>query len=80
MRAGIISAILITILGIAVFTLNRYQSAFEADQACHYDISEKYGNREAYGCDHDMETNQWLLYERSEVNNSPAKVIKRYKY
>ena len=31
------------------------------------------------GCDHDLETNQWLLYEEG-INGQPSKVIQRFRY
>ncbi len=74
-----------TILAIALiaygifYFFGRYKSAFEADQQCHY---QKYiANVEAtkIDCDHDLETRQWILFEIGE-NNSPAKVITRFRY
>jgi len=31
------------------------------------------------GCDHDLETNQWLLYQKG-TNDLPSPVISRYRY
>ena len=31
------------------------------------------------GCDHDLETNQWLLFQKG-INSQPAQVIERYRY
>ncbi len=32
-----------------------------------------------FGCDHDLETNQWLLYQKG-INDQPSQVIERYRY
>ena len=56
-----------------------YESAFEADQQCHYDISTLKIDKPNLGCDHDTETRQWLLFDDERVNQ-PAEVVKRYKY
>ncbi|MBW3042501.1 hypothetical protein [Prochlorococcus marinus] len=56
-----------------------YKSAFEADQQCHYEMRLKSVELEDLGCDHDLETNQWLLY-RKGINEQPSEVIKRYRY
>ena len=56
-----------------------YKSAFEADQQCHYEMRLKCLELEGLGCDHDLETNQWLLYQKG-TNDQPAKVIERYRY
>ena len=62
-----------------LFYFSRYRSAFEADQECHYQLSKEISNSSDFGCDHDLETNQWLLFQTSEEGNA-AKVLKRYKY
>ena len=56
-----------------------YNSAFEADQQCHYEMRLKSVELEGLGCDHDLETNQWLLYQKG-INDQPSKVIERYRY
>ena len=56
-----------------------YRSAFEADQACHSQQWNDFGENSGFGCDHDLETNQWLLYEIGS-NHQAAKVIKRFRY
>ncbi len=56
-----------------------YRSAFEADQQCHYEMRLKSIEIDGLGCDHDLETNQWLLY-RKGTNDDTAKVIERYRY
>ena len=50
------------------FYLNRYHSAFEADQACHSLKWSEYGDSTDFGCDHDLEPRQWLLYEVGKNN------------
>ena len=69
---------LLIILGAYLFLIG-YRSAFEADQACHSEKWNAYGENPSFGCDHDLETHQWLLYEVLP-NHNPAKVIKRFRY
>tara|TARA_B100000965_G_C19186601_1_gene581228 strand:- start:331 stop:570 length:240 start_codon:yes stop_codon:yes gene_type:complete len=66
------------ILGILYF-FTGYKSAFEADQQCHYEMRLKSVELDGLDCDHDLETNQWLLY-RKGINNEPAQVMQRYRY
>ncbi len=56
-----------------------YESAFEADQQCHYELSTLVIDKPNLGCDHDTETRQWLLFD-SGLQNKPAEVLKRYRY
>ena len=63
----------------AYYFFVRYQSAFEADQACHSEKWASYGDNPSFDCDHDLETNKWILYEMMP-NHMPAKVIKRFRY
>ena len=56
-----------------------YKSAFEADQQCHYEMRLKSQELGELACDHDLETNQWLLY-RNGVNGQPSQVLERYRY
>ena len=56
-----------------------YKSAFEADQQCHFEMTLKSIELDGLGCDHDLETKQWLLYQKG-INDQPAKVIERYRY
>ncbi len=56
-----------------------YKSAFEADQQCHYEMKLKSAELAGLGCDHDLETNQWLLFQEG-MNDQPSKVIERYRY
>ena len=74
---AVISLIAI-ILGYFYF-FTGYKSAFEADQQCHYDMRLESIELDGLGCDHDMETKQWLLF-RLGVKDQPSKVIKRYRY
>ncbi len=61
------------------YFINRYWSAFEADQACHSIKWREYGESATYGCDHDLETRQWLLFKKGEMSE-PAIVLKRFRY
>ena len=63
---------------IITFWFSAYNSAFEADRACHSLLS-SYSNSTNLGCDHDTETHKWILYENQE-NGVSAKVIKRFRY
>lgn len=73
----ILSFVLIFILGF--FFVARYGSAFEADRACHTFKQIEFGDSSNYGCDHDLETRQWLLYEENSKGES-AEVLKRFRY
>ena len=64
---------------VIIFWFTGMNSAFEADQECHYLLSTFSNETEDYGCDHDLETHQWILYIKSDSNN-PAKVLKRFRY
>ena len=70
--------LLITLLFLIYF-LTGYDSAFEADQYCHSYLSSYDNLSERYGCDHDTETHQWILYETQD-DSEPAKIIKRFRY
>mgnify|MGYP001210027628 FL=1 len=63
----------------SLYFLTGYNSAFEADQQCHYEMRLKSLELEGLGCDHDLETNQWLLYQKG-INEQPSQVIERYRY
>ena len=70
---------LLLLLLVFIYFLTGYDSAFEADQFCHSTLS-SYDNLSGnYGCDHDIETHQWILYE-SNNNKEPAKIIKKFRY
>ena len=73
---------LISLIAIIVgflYYFTGYKSAFEADQQCHYEMRLKSQELDELACDHDLETNQWLLY-RKGVNDQPSEVIERYRY
>ena len=67
------------IIFVLIFWFNAYNSAFEADRACHLLLSNYSLNSEKFGCDHDTETHKWILYE-NESDSSGAKIIKRFRY
>jgi len=77
---GLILQIFLTLLLIILLTywFSAYNSAFESDRACHSLLS-SYHNSTNQGCDHDTETNKWILYEDLEDGVNP-KVIKRFRY
>ncbi len=76
----ILSVIILVILGlVGFFIFPRYGSAFEADQACHSELSINYESKIIFGCDHDLETRQWILFE-TQLGKEPAKVIRRFRY
>ena len=66
------------ILGYLYF-FTGYKSAFEADQQCHYELRLQFVELEGLGCDHDLETNQWILYQKG-INDKPSQVVERYRY
>ena len=74
---AVISCLLISIS--AFYFFGRYNSAFEADQACHSEKWDSYGDNPSFDCDHDLETNKWILYQVMP-DHMPAKVIKRFRY
>ena len=62
-----------------IYFFTGYDSAFEADQYCHSTLS-SYDNLSGdYGCDHDTETHQWILYQLND-SKEPAKIIKKFRY
>ena len=73
--------LLTLIVFISVFLLLRpeFKSAFEADQQCHFDMSKAVASNPGIGCDHDIETRQWILFDSRE-SGQPAEIIKRFKY
>ena len=70
--------LLVTLLFLIYF-LTGYDSAFEADQYCHSYLSSYDYLSENYGCDHDLETHQWILYESND-DKKPAKIIRKFRY
>ena len=77
---GLISQVFLTLFLIMLLTywLSAYNSAFEADRACHSLLS-NHPTSTNLGCDHDTETHKWIFYENEE-NGVSAKVIKRFRY
>ncbi len=67
------------LVGLLIYFLTGYDSAFEADQSCHSYLSNLPDQSGNLGCDHDTETHQWILFETQE-NSEPAKIIKKYRY
>ena len=70
---------LLVVLLIFIFFVTGYDSAFEADQYCHSYLSNYDTLSGNYGCDHDTETHQWILFE-SKDKKEPAKIIKKFRY
>ena len=79
MKLTIFFITLIAIIVGFLYFFTGYNSAFEADQQCHYQMRLKSIDLEGLGCAHDLETNQWLLYQKTN-NDKPSKVIERYRY
>ena len=76
----IIAFVSLTVIIVSfLYFFTGYQSAFEADQQCHYELSTLIVDKPNLGCDHDTETRQWLLFD-AERADQPAEVVKRYKY
>ena len=71
-------SVIALILG-SLYFFTGYKSAFEADQQCHYEMTLKSVELDELGCDHDLETNQWLLF-RKGIDDQPSQVIERYRY
>tara|TARA_B100000161_G_scaffold260766_1_gene228182 strand:+ start:856 stop:1113 length:258 start_codon:yes stop_codon:yes gene_type:complete len=71
--------LLLAIVLLLTYFLTGYDSAFEADQYCHSTLSRLDVSEGNYGCDHDIETHQWILYESAD-NKEPAKIIKKFRY
>ena len=74
-------AILTSLLSILLYVSLRpeFRSAFEADQQCHYDLLHTIDDPTGFGCDHDIETKQWILFEATD-SNKPAQVLRRFRY
>ena len=62
-----------------IYSLTGCDSAFEADENCHSYLSSYDNISGNYGCDHDTETHQWILYESND-KKEPAKIIKKFRY
>ncbi len=76
--ASFMLLIFILLFGLIYF-LTGYKSAFEADQSCHSLLKIDYAEQSGFGCDHDLETRQWLLFQEG-INQQPALVLKRFRY
>ncbi len=63
---------------ILIYSIN-FRSAFEADQACHFLLNEYESSNISHGCDHDIETRQWILFEQKS-SDQISHVIKRFHY
>jgi len=70
---------LLVLVLVLVYFLTGFDSAFEADQYCHSTLYSYEGISDNYGCDHDTETHQWILYESNE-SKEPAKIVKKFRY
>tara|TARA_B100000945_G_scaffold159759_1_gene128308 strand:+ start:622 stop:876 length:255 start_codon:yes stop_codon:yes gene_type:complete len=68
----------ITLIAILIYWSISFDSAFEADRACNTNLSRYLVESEGYGCDHDTETHQWILYKNLDGSN--AEVIERFRY
>ena len=69
----------LTIVGVLIYFLTGYDSAFEADQSCHSYLMKIDTQPGSFGCDHDTETHQWILYD-DHNSKEPAKIIKKFRY
>ena len=67
------------LLAFLIYFFSGYDSAFEADQSCHASLSKISDQTGNMGCDHDIETHKWILYE-NQGNSEPAKIIKKFRY
>ena len=70
---------LLVIVLFLIYFLTGYDSAFEADQYCHSLLANYESTTDNYGCDHDTETHQWILYESND-KKQPARIIKKFRY
>ena len=71
--------LMIVLVIFLIYFLTGYDSAFEADQYCHSDLSSYDSRSGDYACDHDIETHKWILYQSND-NKEPAKIIKKFRY
>ena len=69
----------VILVGFLIYFLASYDSAFEADQSCHSYLLKFSNQSDNFGCDHDTETHQWILYETQD-NSEPANIIKKFRY
>ena len=64
---------------VLIYFLTGYESAFEADQVCHSYLSNYEDQTGDFGCDHDIETHQWILFEHTQ-DTKPAIVLRKFRY
>jgi len=67
-----------TIFFILLFWSTAFNSAFEADRACHSKLLIYLDESGSYGCDHDTETHKWILYKN--LDNEEANIIQIFRY
>ena len=67
-----------TIVFILLFWSTAFNSAFEADRACHSKLLIYLDESGSYGCDHDTETHKWILYKN--LDNEEANIIQIFRY
>tara|TARA_Y100001968_G_C19234622_1_gene656245 strand:+ start:520 stop:759 length:240 start_codon:yes stop_codon:yes gene_type:complete len=79
MKIALFFVSLIAIIFGFIYFFKGYKSAFEADQQCHYELKLQSDVLDRLGCDHDLETNQWLLFQEG-LDDEPSRVIKRFRY
>ncbi len=79
MRTSIILALIFLLAFGFINFFTSYRSAFEADQQCHSILNNDYLDQSNFGCDHDLETRQWILFENGK-NNEASKVLRRFRY
>ena len=81
MRILIFTLLFIFISSVLFFAYLKpeYRSAFEADQECHFQMSNMLITYTDLGCDHDLETRQWILFDAGKTNEK-AEVLKRFRY
>ena len=65
---------------ILLFWITAYNSAFEADRACHSKLTSFLVESETYGCDHDTETHKWILFKNSKGAEANIIQVFRYKF
>ena len=70
--------ILSFLFAILLFWSTAYNSAFEADRACHTQLASYLIESESYGCDNDIETHKWILFKN--LSGSEAKIIRIFRY
>tara|TARA_B100000900_G_scaffold365095_1_gene340129 strand:+ start:112 stop:366 length:255 start_codon:yes stop_codon:yes gene_type:complete len=66
------------LLAIFIYWIIAYDSAFEADRACHSYLSDYLVASDNYGCDHDTETHKWILFKESD--GPEAEIIEKFRY